>query len=456
MSRYNTYADLASVPKGTKILFANFPGDGHFSPLTGLAVHLKSIGCDVRWYTSATYSYKVEKLGIPFYPFRKAFDIAAAPDIDAAFPDRKKKKGVAKLRFDLEHVFIRRSTEYYDDIRDLYEEFPFQVMVADICFGAIPFVKEKMNIPVVSIGVVPLPETSKDLPPYGLGLTPSSTFAGKAKQALLRLLSEKVIFARPTRIMANILRSYDIDPGKANIFDLLIQKSTIVLQSGTPGFEYTRTDKSPHIHFAGPLLPYAAPSSNRKPWYDAKLDRYSKKILVTQGTVEKDVSKILIPALEAFRDSDCLLIVTTGGSQTEELRNRYSADNIIIEDFIPFDDVMPLVDVYISNGGYGGVLMAIGHGLPMVVAGIHEGKNEINARVGYFKLGVNLRTERPSVLQLRKATEAVLQDHSFSKNVADLREEFSAYDPALICTHYLSSLLPLPAVRKRQSLEVIY
>jgi UDP:flavonoid glycosyltransferase YjiC (YdhE family) len=33
-----------------KILFASIPYDGHFNPLTGLAVYLKSKGHDVRWF----------------------------------------------------------------------------------------------------------------------------------------------------------------------------------------------------------------------------------------------------------------------------------------------------------------------------------------------------------------------------------------------------------------------
>jgi UDP:flavonoid glycosyltransferase YjiC (YdhE family) len=32
-----------------KILFANIPADGHFNPLTGIAMELKNQGHDVRW-----------------------------------------------------------------------------------------------------------------------------------------------------------------------------------------------------------------------------------------------------------------------------------------------------------------------------------------------------------------------------------------------------------------------
>jgi len=362
---------------------------------------------------------------------------------------------VAKLKFDMINAFILRSTEYFEDIKAIYKEFEFQLMIADITFGAIPFVKEKMDIPVIAISVVPLPETSKDLPPSGLGLTPSYSLLGKLKQSALRLVADTLLFAKPTKVMRKILSDHGIDPGTANIFDILIQKSTIVLQSGTPGFEYRRSDKSDHIYFAGPLLPYAKKKDGQG-WYSEKLRQYDKVILVTQGTVEKDIDKLIIPTLEAFKDSDCLVIVTTGGSGTDELRKKYSYPNIIIEDFIPFDDIMPYADVYVSNGGYGGVLLSIKNQLPMVVAGVHEGKNEINARVGYFGLGINLKTEKPSVLQLRKSVEEILSNDAYSRNVKTLSKEFDSFNPNDICVKQVIRLIRPSVTTKIKDEALIY
>ena len=39
----------------SRILFASHPFDGHFNPLTRLAVYLKARGHDVRWYTASIY-----------------------------------------------------------------------------------------------------------------------------------------------------------------------------------------------------------------------------------------------------------------------------------------------------------------------------------------------------------------------------------------------------------------
>jgi MGT family glycosyltransferase len=433
--------NIHSILPGSKVLFANFPGDGHFNPLTGLAMHLKSLGCDVRWYTSKKYEQKINKLGIPFYGLKKALDFASMPDIDAVFPDRKKYKGqVAKLKHDMINVFILRSPEYYEDILDIYEEFEFEVMVADITFGGIPFVREKMGIPVIGVDIIPLTETSRDLPPAGLGLTPSTGFFGKRKQDILRFIADKVLFAKPTRVMTEILGKYGIATGGSNLFDILIKKSTIVVQSGTPGFEYKRSDLSKHIHFIGPLLPYH-PKKERLSWFDEKLNQYSRVVLVTQGTVETDVEKILVPTLEAFKNTDVLVVATTGGSQTEKLKNSYPEPNIIIEDFIPFEDEMPYADVYITNGGYGGVLLSIQNELPLVVAGVHEGKNEINARVGYFKLGINLKTENPTAAQLQKAVEEIFENPVYATNVSQLNKEFNEYDPNSLFADHVASLL---------------
>jgi UDP:flavonoid glycosyltransferase YjiC (YdhE family) len=439
---------------GTKILFANFPADGHFNPLTGLAVYLKKMGADVRWYSSRMYTDKLRKLQIKHYPFEKAVDVEGN-DFDKVFPGRSKRKSqIARLKFDIIHAFILRAPEYYADIINIYREFRFDVMIADCAFTGIPFVKELMRIPVASIGVLPLTETSVDLPPVGLGMTPSSSFLGKMKQDILRWISEKILFREPNRVLHLLLDKYKIRHNNESLFDMIVRKSDLLLQSGTPGFEYYRSDMGKNIHFIGALLP--ATSGGKQPWFDKRLNEYERVFLVTQGTVEKDVEKLIVPALEAFKDSPNLVICTTGGSQTEELRARFPQKNIIIEDFIPFGDIMPYTDVYITNGGYGGVMLSIENRIPLIVAGVHEGKNEINARVGYFKLGVNLRTEKPTPVQLEKGVHEVLNNPVYRKNSERMAGEFKQYNPDELCAAYLATLLPVRNPVKTEQWEKVY
>lgn len=435
------HLSLTNQFAGRKILFANFPADGHFNPLTGLAMHLKSLGADVRWYSSVTYAAKLKKMNIPHFRFKRAVDVEGN-DFDKVFPERAKKKSqVSKLKYDIIHAFILRAPEYYADILEIHKTFSFELLVADSAFTGIPFVKDLMRKPVVAVGVMPLTETSVDLPPAGLGLEPSNTILGKIRNAFLRELTNQFIFHGPNKVMHSLFDKYRIPHNKESLFDMLIAKCDLLLQSGTPSFEYFRSDLSENVRFIGPLLPWHG-NHAYKQWFDQRLNQYERVFLVTQGTVEKDVEKLLVPVLEAFKDSTALVVCTTGGSKTTELKKRFPQSNFIIEDFIPFADVMPYTDVYITNGGYGGVMLGIENKLPLVVAGVHEGKNEINARVGYFKLGVNLKTEKPTPQQIRKAVEEVIKQPHYKENAINLSKEFTQYDPASLFAESVAGLLP--------------
>ncbi|RYG03934.1 MAG: glycosyltransferase [Chitinophagaceae bacterium] len=426
--------------EGKKILIASVPAEGHVNPMTGLAKYLQSIGCDVRWYTGGSYAPKMEKLNIPLFPYKRALDVSAI-NPDEVFPEREKIKGqVKKLVHDMIHIFIKQGPNFIDDMRDIRKTFAFDVVVAECTFSAIPLIKKVFGVPVVGIGIIPLTEVSRDLPPMGLGMTPSSTIAGKLKQSVLRLFTNEVFFRKPNIESQRILKSYGVEMPRTNVFDLSVKGADVYLQSGTPGFEYTRSDMGKNIRFIGALLPYASGEKNTG-WYSEKITRYKSIVLVTQGTVENDPKKLFIPALEAFRNTDTLVICTTGGSQTNELRARFPHDNIIIEDFISFNDVMPYVDVYITNGGYGGVMLGIQHALPMVAAGVHEGKNEICARIGYFNVGINLRTEFPSPVQIRTSVEKILADGKYKENVSALANEFKLYHPGQLAAGYIAALL---------------
>jgi MGT family glycosyltransferase len=422
------------IPK--KILFACAPFDGHFSPLTGLAVHLLNEGHDVRWYAQDYYAGKLKKLQIPHYPFVLAQQINQV-DLEVIFPERKKINNVIKkVNFDIQHVFIKQGPLYYQDIAKIENEFDFDLLIADTAFAGVPYVTELMAKPVFSIGVLPLSETSKDLAPSGLGLTPSKSFFGRLKQDILHYVARNILFSASNKVSIKTLREFGIQ-SKNFVFDEIIRRSTLVLQSGTPGFEYFRSDMSRNIRFIGPLLPY---SKKQDPYKIKTSFKYNRIVLVTQGTVEKDINKILVPTLDAFKNTRTLVLATTGGSKTEELRRMYPDENFIIEDFIPFGDVLPYCDVYITNGGYGGVMLGIQHKVPMVVAGVHEGKNEIAARVGYFKVGVNLKTEKPTAEQILNAVDKVTNDVIYKTNVAKISREFAQYKPESILDGYICKL----------------
>lgn len=421
-----------------KILIASVPADGHFNPLTGIAVHLKKLGYEVRWYTQDYYRLKIEKLGIKHCPF------VVPPQLNQenfhhAFPEREKLKSqIDRFRFDMKQFFILRCPEILTDLENIHQEYPFELVIADVLFLALPLVRQRLRVKTVVAGIIPVNETSADLPPAGLGLTPIDTPLGRVRNAFMRLISNEVILKGCEKTYRTILKEKGVVAPRGNIFDIMYRTADQVWQSGTPGFEYRRRDWNPRIQFVGPLLPHNSLAQSTftvdEPW------KYERIVLVTQGTAEQDCSKIIAPALEAFRNTNVLVIATTGGNGTAQLKAQYPDPNFIIQDYIPFRAVMPYCDAYITNGGYGGVLLGIEHKLPMLVAGVHEGKNEICARVGFFKLGINLKTERPTAEAIRAGIAEITTQPEYKRNVVALAAEFATYNPTDIIEKNLAGL----------------
>ncbi|MFN8347333.1 MAG: glycosyltransferase [Spirosomataceae bacterium] len=424
-----------------KILFATMPFEGHFNPLTGLAVYLQSLGNEVAWYAGPSYAEKLQKLGVYHFPFQKALEISQ-DNLDTLFPERKRIKGsIARLRFDINRVFIGGIPEFIEDVTTIHREWPFNLIVYDAGFMAGAFLKDLLQVPAASVGVVPYAETNEHFPPSGMGMTPSSNFFVKRWHSFLTYLTANMLLKPCTDLFNQFLEKYNLAPNSDFVFDAVIRRPDLYLQIGVPGFEYTRKNMSKNVRFVGAMLPF---KGNTKHIFAhaAKTKEYRKVILTTQGTVEKDPEKIIVPTLEAFKnDPETLVIVTTGGSKTAELRERFPQENFIIEDFIDFHSVMPFVHVYVTNAGYGGVMLGIQHHIPMVTAGIHEGKSEIAARVGYFKLGINLKTETPTSAQIRRSVEKVFTDNQYQRNVQRLSSEFRQYASNELCEKYLNALL---------------
>jgi UDP:flavonoid glycosyltransferase YjiC (YdhE family) len=415
--------------------------DGHFSPLTGLAVHLSQAGHHVRWYVGGHYGNIVCGLGLHHYPFVKA-KVVNQENFDSLYPERATIKGtIARLRFDVNELFLNRAPEFVEDMTAIYEEWPYDLIVHDVAFIGASFVQHLLGVKTVGVGVVPLGESDEYVGPPGMGLQPKSGFIGRQIQGLMRYVVQEILF-KPCNDLHNELRhTYGLAPVKGFLFDTLIRSADVYLQSGVPSFEYPRKHISPNVRYVGPLLPYSR--GKRQAFeYAAKAIAHKRVVLVTQGTVERDVEKIIVPTLEAFKnDPDTLVIATTGGSQTAELRDRFPQENFIIDDYINFGAVMPYVSVYVTNGGYGGVMLALQNNLPIVAAGIHEGKNEIAARIDYCKVGVDLKTETPAAAQIRQAVYKLTTDPTYHQNVRRMSREFSTYKPNDLAERYITELL---------------
>ena len=120
-----------------------------------------------------------------------------------------------------------------------------------------------------------------------------------------------------------ILASHRLAPIEGSLFDVSYRSPDVVFQSSVPGFAYPRREHNPKIQFVGALLPYKAAITTVFSQRE-KLDTYKRVILISQGTVDnKNPRKLIVPALEALKDTDALLMVTTMNSGPPRRQERH-------------------------------------------------------------------------------------------------------------------------------------
>lgn len=439
----------------SRILFATSPLSGHVRPGLPVAAELVARGHEVVWYTGAAFRDVVERTGARHVPFAAALDYDEA-DLGATFPERASiRAGLPQLRYDVRHVFLEPIPEHVRQLRALADDERFDAVVIEGTFVAGGWLAEERDLDLVVYGITPLSGHSRDTAPSGLGLTPMPGPLGRLRDRLLYAVVEKGVFRAEQRRAQQIRAELGLPPSRAFLFDAAAEHASLYLQGSVPEFEYPRSDLPAGFHFVGALVP-ASPDAlaRRAPlpaWWD-ELDGDRPVVLVTQGTVKVDPEHLLHPAIEALAGEDVLVVGTTGGLDPAPVLARHEGAGVHLERFIPFDDLLPHVDVLVTNGGYGGTQQALMHGIPVVVAGVTEGKNEVAARVRWSGAGIDLRTDSATPDAVRTAVRTVLGDGSYRERAQRLAARFAAHDGPRTSADLIEGLLARTAATEGAAL----
>jgi UDP:flavonoid glycosyltransferase YjiC (YdhE family) len=215
-----------------------------------------------------------------------------------------------------------------------------------------------------------------------------------------------------------------------------------VLPFTVPSFEYPRRDAPAHVQFVGPLN--ATGSFAPLPEWWGELDGSRPVVHVTQGTIaNKDFEQVVGPTLRGLAGEDVLVVVATGGRPLETLPPLPA--NARAATYLPYDELLPKTDVFVTNGGYGGVQYALRFGVPVVVTGGKEDKPEVGARIAWSGVGRRLRSESPSPAALRKAVRDVLRDDRYRAASRAMAAEMAASGGFGELARVLDGLAVVPA-----------
>jgi UDP:flavonoid glycosyltransferase YjiC (YdhE family) len=372
-------------------------------PMVSIGAHLHRLGHEVLVLTGQRHRRLIEDRGLRC----KSFDV---PDYSYQLPDPARHRLLPGLirryltgREEMESLFIAPLAAQFEALTAVLAEHTIDAIVVDVAFtGAVPFALTR-DCPVLVCGVGPLTISSVDTPPFGVAWHPRR---GVSYGAMNRAVQRWLLKGSQQRLDAALL-SMNAPRCPVPLLDwpLLADR---MLQLTIPAFEYPRRDLAAAVQFVGPVFPSAATEFVLPDWWDAVLgDR--TVVHVTQGTLDNgDVDQLLGPTVRALADQDVVVIGTTGRGDGRGVG--VSACNAHITDWIPYSELMPHVDVMITNGGYGGVQYALRHGVPLIVAGETSDKAEVAARVAYSGAGINLRSARPRPADIVAAVRKITRD----------------------------------------------
>jgi UDP:flavonoid glycosyltransferase YjiC (YdhE family) len=409
-----------------KILIASTPATGHLNPLLAIGRFLIDEGHEIAFLSGSALRSPIERIGARFYAFPAGADFdlrdfaTVAPELKTIPP------GLEWFRVAMERVFVDAIPAQHKGMQQVLQDFPAEIIVGDdMLFGVLPMLlgPRAERPPIALCGTSFLHWRRDDGAPNFAGLPPASTQAQRDNYAAVYREHDEHLYQPVADRLNRSLQTMGVGPLSMPMFDSVVELADAYLQLTVPSFEFPRAFPA-SVHFVGrpPIIPDQAPLP---PWAH-ELDGSRKVVLVTQGTLANHNFGLLIAPTLA-NEPDLLVVATAGGRPVDAIPGPIPA-NARLAQYLPFEWILPKADAFVTNGGYGSVNQAMSFGIPLVTAGLTEDKADVNARVAWSGVGINLATNEPMPQALRHAVRTVLDSPTYRKQASLMADEFNEID----------------------------
>jgi MGT family glycosyltransferase len=412
-----------------KILLASTPATGHLNPLLAIGRFLIDEGHEIAFLSGNALRDPIERIGAAFYGFPAGADFdlrdfaTVAPELKTIPP------GLEWFRVALERVFVDAIPAQHKGMQQVLQHFPADIIIGDdMLFGVLPMLlgPRAKRPPIALCGTSFLHWRRDDGAPNFAGLPPATTQAQRDDYAAVYREHDEHLYQPVGDRLNRSLQTMGVGPLSVPMFDSVVELADAYLQLTVPSFEFPRAFPA-SVRFVGrpPIIQGQAPLP---PWAH-ELDGSRKVVLVTQGTLANHNFGLLVgPTLAALaNEPDLLVVATAGGRPVDAIPGPIPA-NARLAQYLPFEWILPKADVFVTNGGYGSVNQAMSFGIPLVTAGLTEDKADVNARVAWSGVGIDLATNEPTPPALREAVRTVLDRPAYRKRASSIAAEFSGID----------------------------
>jgi UDP:flavonoid glycosyltransferase YjiC (YdhE family) len=349
--------------------------------------------------------------------------------------------------FDLEGVakafFGDRLTAQVADLRRALAEFPADCLLNDFALQGAAALHALGEVPVYA----------------SITGTPLYTLAGAASHPPASAIG--ALLCTPPMLLPLInpqRESLGLLPVKDEELSWLHYSPYLHLQATSPLLEFAQVTPRT-THFIGPLAGSTKTEWQDPPewWTEITETKSPSQVVIglTQGTLDTDPSKLIVPVLEALIGSsdqfgvDVYLVVATPYADqvrpsAEQMPGSTGRVRFHISSWVPYNVLLPHCSILITNGGYGGVMQALEHGVPLICAGTVADHADVGARVAWAKAGLNLQTDAPVGEQIQEAVAKVLGNKSYKDNATSVGAQLKNLGGARRAADLLEELVSQP------------
>ena len=411
-----------------KYLFSTFSGYGHINPILAIAAESVRRGHSVYWLCGPRFREQIEATGAQLLPWKLE---SCDNDMTPIRPDPDTTGMEASVTF-ARSLWVDPMPGQIGEYNRVYQEYRFDALVVDmVALGASEFSKQS-GVPYITIATNP--RTLCDHPD-----TPA---AEHETVPLCDLWGSPSFMQHFLPVVNHTRKVIGLDPLSSS-FHLLdaITSPYLHLMQTTAAFEDIEKTKGSHLHFVGPIKPFVSKVFNPPPWWTKVMDRRLLVVHVTQGTYTMDAAALVEPTIQALANEDCLVIATTPEFGSEIFSGKNLPLNAHVEPYIPHDQLLPYVDIMITNAGYNGTTTALSHGVPLICAGRSEDKADVSRMVAKTDAGIDLDTNRPSKEAIKDAVRQLRETNRYKEQAERIQKDFAKHDSVVESCNLIKKLL---------------
>ncbi|MBW8795390.1 MAG: glycosyltransferase [Streptomyces sp.] len=386
----------------SRFLIYTAPGSGHVYPLIPTLLELRDDGHDIVVFAEESSLDTLRTLGFGA--------VAIHPEIEKREDDTwKARTPIGALRRSVA-MYVDRTRYEAADLRNALAQWQPDVIALDNnCWGAAA-AAEASGLPWAQVATFLLPLTTRDAPPFGLGLKPARNWVGRLRDEVLRQGALPLFNSALPPV--NKLRR-ELGLSKVRSVPDLYMTAPLVLSYTAQPLEYPRTELPPSVRFVGPSS-WDPAADDEEPEWLARIKR--PIVLVTVSTVFQDDSKLIQAALDALADEPYDVVVTTASVDP----SRFNAPaNAHLVRFVPHSLVLRRAACVVCHGGMGITQKSLLAGVPVCIVPFGRDQIEVARRVDLAGAGTRLPAGRLNPGRLREAVRQAMTKKQQTVQVAE-------------------------------------